>query len=101
MLPECPVCGASPTLTLAERPQFPMFVNMVRATREDARSVARGDVTFVACGECGHVWNRTFEPDKLIFDPSYNPDQIGSPAFDRHIADVADRIARACSHLDA
>jgi hypothetical protein len=76
-----------------------MFVNMVRATREEARSVARGQVTFVACAACGHVWNRAFEPERLVFDPSYNPDQVGSAAFDRHIADVADRIARACAGM--
>jgi hypothetical protein len=100
MLADCPVCGGAPGVTVAERTAFPMFVNRVRDTRAEALAVARGDVAFVACATCGHLWNRLFEPEKLVFDPSYNPDQVGSPAFDRHISDVADRIAGACEGIE-
>ncbi len=100
MLPLCLVCNQPPAATLVERKQFPMFLNSVRTSRDEARALARGDVTFVACGTCGLAWNRDYEPDLHTFDPSYNPDQVGSPAFDRHFAAVADRIAAACAELD-
>lgn len=77
-----------------------MFVNSVRSTRAEARALPRGDVAFVGCAECGLAWNRLFEPERLVFDPTYNPDQAGSPTFDAHFAAVADRVAAACAGLD-
>jgi SAM-dependent methyltransferase len=99
MSPDCPVCGTAPAVTLVERRNIPIFFNRVYDSRDEARAVTRGDVVFVECAACGHAWNRAFEPDKLVFDASYNH-HMGSPAFDRHTADVADRIERSCANLE-
>lgn len=99
MLPDCPVCGGAPGPSLVERRGFPTFLNSVRKSRDEARALPRGDVAFVACARCGLVWNRAFEPEEHVFDASYNPDQIGSPAFDDHVSRIADRVAAACANL--
>jgi hypothetical protein len=45
--------------------------------------MGRIDLTF--CADCGHVWNRSFEPERLRFDSEYDISMFHSPAYRAYV----------------
>ncbi len=66
------------------RAGVPVHQNLPQPTRDAALAVPRGDLELVACGGCGLVWNRAFDPSLTAYGAGYDNDQGFSGAFSEH-----------------
>ena len=73
--------------------RVPVLQNRVFATAAEARDCGRGDVRLVQDATTGLIFNEAFDAALVEYDRHYNNEQSLSPAFDRHLDDVA-RIVR-------
>jgi len=73
--------------------RVPVLQNRVFATAAEARGCVRGDVRLVQDATTGLVFNEAFDATLVEYDRHYNNEQCLSPAFARHLDDVA-RIVR-------
>jgi SAM-dependent methyltransferase len=69
--------------------RVPVLQNRVFATTAEARDCVRGDVRLVQDPTTGLVFNEAFDASLVKYDRHYNNEQGLSPAFDRHLDDVA------------
>ena len=74
-------------LYAAER--LPVLQNRVFASAEQGRNSPCGDMRLVQDAATGLVFNESFDPELVVYDHTYNNEQSLSPAFDRHLDDVA------------
>ena len=89
----CPICSAAGPAPLDSRSHVPIAQNLMYRSREAAVNCPQGRLEMVRCMRCGFAWNATFEPTLLTYDADYENDQSLSPAFDRHLAEVAEAIS--------
>ena len=82
----CPVCQSSDVRQFFERDAVPVQQNVLMPDRQSALAVVRGGLRLAACGACGFVFNRAFEPEKISYGGSYDNNQSCSPAFASHVA---------------
>lgn len=73
---------------------LPVFQNRMFDTAEDAIACAKGDVELVQSLETGLVFNRAFRPELMTYADDYQNEQGLSPAFLRHLEDVAGVVRR-------
>lgn len=90
--PDCPICAAPDPVVLDERPRVPIAQNLMFRSRDAARACAVGALQVVRCMSCGFAWNAAFDPALLTYDEDYENNQSLSPAFDRHLDEVATAI---------
>jgi 2-polyprenyl-3-methyl-5-hydroxy-6-metoxy-1,4-benzoquinol methylase len=67
----CPVCGGWRAAELAEIRGIPLFCNRIFRTRAAALSAPRGDILLSGCLDCGHVFNRAYDPAALDYATEY------------------------------
>jgi hypothetical protein len=41
-------------------------------TRESALAAREGRLVLSACRTCGFAWNRSFDPERLVYDDNYD-----------------------------
>ena len=58
---------------------------MIVGHQREAAGVTRGDLDLFVCGACGFVFNRAYDPLKLLYGAGYNNAQSHSPSFSRHL----------------
>ena len=95
MTDHCPVCGAGEPRGLLTLEDMPVLCNQLWPDRESARGAPRGDIVLALCGTCGHVWNRHFDPARMVYSPGYENALHHSPVFRRFAEDLADHLVRA------
>jgi hypothetical protein len=74
------------------RPRVPILQNRVWPEHSAARAAPAGALDMVLCAACGFAWNRVFDADRMIYDPEYNNDQMGSPTFCAHVDAMIERM---------
>jgi hypothetical protein len=57
----CPVCGSHDPEPFLSRRGVPVHHNLVMREQAAAVGIARGDLDYAACGDCGFVFNRAFD----------------------------------------
>lgn len=82
---QCPVCESHRLAPFLRRNQVPVHQNLVVASQDAARSVARGELDLVACEDCGFVFNRTFDLARLAYGEDYDNTQSCSTHFDAYL----------------
>ncbi|VBB05181.1 c-methyltransferase [Lucifera butyrica] len=80
----CPVCGSRANDFL-QRPNVPIHQHLLWNSQDAARGTGRGDLTLACCGQCGFIFNSTFEPAKLVYGENYENSQLCSPFFNHYI----------------
>lgn len=88
----CPVCGSRDVQVFWEAVDLPVFCNVLCATREEAKRMPRGDIRLAFCSGCGFVNNRSFDPDRLAYDVTYENSLHHSPRFQTYVEALADRL---------
>jgi hypothetical protein len=88
----CPICGTREAIKIDHRTHVPILQNRVWPNRSAARAAPLGELDMVVCAACGFAWNRAFDPDRMVYDPEYDNDQMGSPAFGIHVEAMIDRV---------
>lgn len=74
--------------------QVPVLQNRLFDTVQEAKNCPRGDVELRVDSATGIVTNTAFDPGRVCYDRSYNNEQSLSPAFGRHLDDVALLVRR-------
>ncbi|WP_299822200.1 class I SAM-dependent methyltransferase [uncultured Jannaschia sp.] len=77
----CPLCGAGsaePVITLDD---MPVICNQLWPDADAARTAPRATIELVACRTCALVWNRRYDPQKMVYAPGYENALHFSPRF--------------------
>jgi SAM-dependent methyltransferase len=67
----CPVCGGLIQTPLLSVPAMPLIGCSLPFSRSAALATKMGDLDIVLCPACGHVYNRAFEPDAIVYSAEY------------------------------
>jgi Methyltransferase domain len=81
-------------ILLYEARDFPVFQNRMYETASEAISCPKGNIQIVQDRGTGLVYNRAFDPSKMIYDSNYQNEQGVSDLFRQHLVDVATIIER-------
>jgi SAM-dependent methyltransferase len=79
-LRDCPVCGRPDPMPSVERAAIPVFQNVTYADAEAAAAAPTGRFVLATCRGCGFSYNGAFEPDRVVYDETYD-NHVASDAF--------------------
>jgi hypothetical protein len=88
----CPVCGCREVHSFFSQWSVPCGAGYLAPTRSLALQCELGDITLQHCRVCGHIWNSSFDPDKLGFDAEYDFSQYYSAAYRDYITRSIERL---------
>ena len=88
----CPACGLTELLDFFHIERLPIHVGVLWPSREEARRAPMGEVTLTWCRSCGFVHNRSFELDKVVFEPGYEVSLSHSELFRSFMQNLAERL---------
>jgi SAM-dependent methyltransferase len=77
----CPACSGQRIDDVLDL-ELPLFANVQWPDREQALRHPRGRVLLAECLECGHLFNRSFQPEHLEYGPHYENSLHHSKTFD-------------------
>ncbi len=86
--PACPVCRSGRTRLFFQQLDVPCQDGMIWPTRQAAIDATRGDIELTYCADCAHIFNRRFDPSKLVLDAGYNISLHHSPTYRKFIDDL-------------
>lgn len=71
---------------------MPAVCNALLPDAASARAVPTGDINLVACGYCGLLFNRAFDPAAVPYTPGYENSLHFSPTFQDYADHLTDRL---------
>ena len=63
----CPVCESNSLSEFLFRRQVPIYQNLLMRDQGTAIDIPRGDLALAVCEDCGFIFNRAFDPQKLMY----------------------------------
>lgn len=81
----CPICGSNSLGEFLFREQVPIHQNLLMRDRAAAMHIPRGNLALVVCEGCGFIFNRAFEPQKILYGADYENTQACSPSFNEYL----------------
>lgn len=88
----CPVCSSNSLQGFLTRTRVPVHQNLLMRDQRAALDIPRGDLSLVACRACGFIFNRTFDPRKILYGADYENTQACSPSFNEYLDGLARRM---------
>lgn len=97
----CPVCASTSLNDFLFRGQVPVHQNLLMGGQAEAIAIPRGDLALVVCTSCGFIFNRAFDPGKIMYGEGYDNTQAHSPSFNEYLDElvrhmVSERGVRDC-----
>ncbi|MEM9381448.1 MAG: class I SAM-dependent methyltransferase [Planctomycetota bacterium] len=96
LIEACPCCGSYHVQTFHTVRDVPVNSVLTLDSRDEALSFPTGDIELGFCPDCGFVYNRAFDAEKLEYSERYDPTQSFSGTFNawhRQLAeDVVERF---------
>lgn len=89
---ECPICGSKLLSEFLSRKQVPINQNLLMSDQASALGVSRGALALAVCEDCGFIFNRAFDPQKLVYGQDYENTQACSPLFNEYMDGLVRRI---------
>ncbi len=89
---DCPVCESAQTRGFFSQRDVPTQAGYLAPSRAEALDCRLGDIELQHCRVCGHIWNRSFDPAKVGFDPDYDFSQYHSAVYRDYIAASIQRL---------
>lgn len=89
---KCPICHSTLTSEFLYREQVPVHQNLVIREYKGAKQVTRGDLSLVACGACGFIFNQAFDLSKLSYSADYDNTQSCSPSFNEYLSNLVNYL---------
>ncbi len=93
--PGCNVCGSVESRDFFALTQIPVQDGLLYPSRPLALEAPVGDICLAFCPSCGHIFNRSFEPEKLRYDAEYEASLHHSPIYANFLRDLARRLTEA------
>jgi len=88
-LASCPVCGGTDTEEVFTLRAVPVVLNQLWPDAAAARDAPVGDVELVMCAGCALIWNRAFDPGRMVYAPGYENALHFSPRFQAFAEELA------------
>jgi hypothetical protein len=88
----CPVCTDDECEPFFRIDQTPVQEGFLWPTREQAIACECGTISLCHCAGCGHVWNSSFDPGLLRFDPSYDINLYHSASYRDYVHAAMGRL---------
>lgn len=88
----CPACGATDVRAVLRVASVPVYSNVLHGSRNEALAVPRAEIDLVACGRCGHGFNRAHRAPPLPPLPEYESSQAHSLRFSSYVQEECDRL---------
>jgi 2-polyprenyl-3-methyl-5-hydroxy-6-metoxy-1,4-benzoquinol methylase len=88
-LTACPVCASPDIEQFIALKQIPVLYNVLWPDRSGAINVPRGDIHLCFCPVCGHVFNRTYEPERMEYTQDYENSLHFSARFQEYASNLA------------
>jgi SAM-dependent methyltransferase len=88
----CPVCACREIHPFFSQQSVPCRAGYLAPTFSLALQCELGDIILQHCRVCGHIWNSSFDPDKLGFDADYDFSQYYSAVYRDYIAGSIERL---------
>jgi hypothetical protein len=86
---QCPVCLSNSAADFMELKQVPVLYNVLWPDRSAALNVPRGDIQLCFCQACGHIFNRAYEPERMIYTQDYENSLHFSARFQQYAQELA------------
>lgn len=81
----CPICESNALRDFLFRGQAPVHQNLLMRDQAAAVNIPRGDLVLVVCTACGFIFNRAFDPQKIMYGVDYENTQACSPSFNQYL----------------
>jgi len=88
----CPACGAHGAVDFYDCGRLPVHIGVLWDDVDQARRAPMGEVLLSYCPRCDFVFNRSYDPDKIWFEPGFEVALHHSPVFREFMEGVADRL---------
>jgi SAM-dependent methyltransferase len=88
----CPVCGSNSLREFLSRKRVPVHQNLLMRDQAAAIDIPRGDLTLVACQDCGFIFNKSFDQQKIMYGEDYENTQACSPSFNEYLDGLVRRM---------
>lgn len=69
--------------------ELPIFQNLMFNSKTEAVNCRKGDIELVRDLDSGLIFNRSFQPELMEYNPDYQNEQAVSPFFQKHLHDVS------------
>lgn len=94
MMDRCPVCDGTETTPVLRFEGMPVLCNQLWPSPEEARAAPTGDIDLVCCAACAFVWNRSFDPETMVYTTGYENALHHSPTFQSFAEELAEHLVR-------
>jgi SAM-dependent methyltransferase len=88
----CPVCNSKAITSFLIRENCHINDNVVFDDKETAVAINRATLNLAFCEECGFIFNKDFELDKVDYGTLYDIERSGSSTYDKHIENLVDYL---------
>lgn len=88
----CPACGSANPAVFYTAPDVPIHSTLLFASRSEAVTFPRGNVTLGFCHSCGFITNRAFSDEHIEYSSRYEETQGFSRVFQDFHRDLAERL---------
>lgn len=85
----CTVCKSNNVTDVIDLLQIPVHCNVLWSTREAAINSPRADIRLTFCENCGHLYNRAFDPLHMAYNQAYENSLHFSPRFQEYAQQLA------------
>src|SRR6056297_1589857 len=85
----CPACGADEGEVFCSTNRAPVLCHLRYMDPDESASAPAGRISLARCRDCGLVYNRDFEIEKMSYEVSYD----NALHFSAHFRDYASRLA--------
>lgn len=90
----CPVCASTDVQLFLRLDRVPVLCNVLLATASEAREVPRGEISLGICRACTHIYNYTFEPERLKYTEAYDNSLFFSPRFRAYARELVEDLMK-------
>jgi len=88
----CPACDGEQVEEIVSLGPVPVLCGSLWDSREAAVATPSAELDLVGCHDCGHVWNRAFDPVLVRYDAKYDNALDFSPVFGSYAQELAARL---------
>lgn len=85
----CPVCNGKAVQNVINIKQVPIVCNSLSDTQQAALDAPLGDIELAFCRQCGHVFNRAFDAQRIGYTEDYENSLHFSPRFQEYATALA------------
>lgn len=68
----CPVCDSQFTSLCIRLEEVPIYCSVLYPSRDLALAAPKGDISLMFCKDCGHLFNGTFDAQKIEYGADYD-----------------------------